>query len=525
MNNDRLVATHHVVLGLQGIVSILLMVCLADLVIYHGHGFCGYAALFVLAPLLLWSGIGRRTNSRRGSASLIFAMLLVLAARLFWSGSAVEIYVGFALTIGFAMACHGRKPYVMECLVYATQSISSAFYCLSQYESKARLAVSDDAESEGDHAQDHWLNWGLPTIALIAFGAIFVMANPDLVARFSDQIQWILRSIRRFLYRFSPTEIAFWGCVAWITTGLVRPYVLPNDKDERTVTGPETTRSRFYPAYRNTLYAVVGLFAIYLVFEFQTLWFREFPKGFYYAGYAHQGAAWLTIALGLATLLLSIIFRGSVLTDDRLGSLQQAAWVWSALNFVLAIAVYNRMLIYINYNGMTRMRTIGLFGISTVVAGFIFVVIKITRQFNFTWLIRRQLWALFIAVFLYAITPVDMIVHRYNVNRILAGDPSPSVQISVHPISSEGYMVLDPLQTCDDPIIRDGIRAMRLERQQQLESNVEQQTFNGWTAFQLADRWLLEQFRETTVDKSEFMSEAKRKEALSRFHKYAWQWY
>ena len=117
----------------------------------------------------------------------------------------------------------------------------------------------------------------------------------------------------------------FWGGVAWITIGLIRPYVLPDEKDERTVLGPETTRSRFYPAYRNTLYAVVGLFAVYLVFEFQTLWFREFPKGFYYAGYAHQGAAWLTIALGLATLLLSVIFRGCVLTDDRLGSLKRTA--------------------------------------------------------------------------------------------------------------------------------------------------------------------------------------------------------
>ena len=141
MSKDRFVAPHHVALGTRGIVSILLMVFVADLVIYHGHGFCGYAALFVLAPLTLWFGIGQRVDSRLSSAALIFTMLLALAARLFWSGSAAGIYVGFALTIGFAMACLGRKPYVLECLVYATQSISSAFYCLSQYDTRARLAV------------------------------------------------------------------------------------------------------------------------------------------------------------------------------------------------------------------------------------------------------------------------------------------------------------------------------------------------------------------------------------------------
>src|SRR5690606_38672582 len=72
-----------------------------------------------------------------------------------------------------------------------------------------------------------------------------------------------------------------------------------------------------YPAYANTLVAVVGLFAVYLIFEFQTLWFREFPDGFHYSGYAHEGAGWLTVALGLATLVLSVMFRADVLRDSR----------------------------------------------------------------------------------------------------------------------------------------------------------------------------------------------------------------
>ncbi len=56
-----------------------------------------------------------------------------------------------------------------------------------------------------------------------------------------------------------------------------------------------------YPALRNTLWTVIGLFAVYLVFEFMTLWFRSLPPGFYYAGYARERAAWLTVALALAT--------------------------------------------------------------------------------------------------------------------------------------------------------------------------------------------------------------------------------
>ena len=63
----------------------------------------------------------------------------------------------------------------------------------------------------------------------------------------------------------------------------------------QTPTGKAHTPAKafVYPAFRNTLLTVIALFAAYLVFEFKTLWFRVFPEGFYYSGYAHQGAAWL----------------------------------------------------------------------------------------------------------------------------------------------------------------------------------------------------------------------------------------
>ena len=87
-----------------------------------------------------------------------------------------------------------------------------------------------------------------------------------------------------------------------------------------------------------------------------------------------------------------------------------------------AAAVYNRLFIYIDFNGMTRMRVVGLLGISAVLGGFVLVVWKILRQRGFFWLMQRQLWVLALMVFLGAVLPVDLLVHRYNVSRIMAGD-------------------------------------------------------------------------------------------------------
>ena len=88
----------------------------------------------------------------------------------------------------------------------------------------------------------------------------------------------------------------------------------------------------------------------------------------------------------------------------------------------MALAVYHRMHIYINFNGMTRMRTVGLLGITAVVIGFVLVVWKIVHGRGFVWLINRQLWTLAAAIFLYAVLPVDWLVHTYNVRRILRGE-------------------------------------------------------------------------------------------------------
>ena len=264
---------------------------------------------------------------------------------------------------------------------------------------------------------------------------------------------------------------------------------------------------------------------LYLIFEFATLWFREFPKGFHYSGYAHEGAAWLTVALALATALLSLVFRGSVLCDPRVAQLRMLAWAWSLENILLAIAVYNRLFIYVGFNGMTRMRIVGLFGITAVLVGFIIVLVKIAHNKNFVWLIRRQLWTLSIAVYLFALTPLDSTVVSYNVRRILAGDLAPSVQCSVHPISSEGVVLLLPLMQLSNDVIREGIAAMLYEREQLIEDRAARQQEEGWTSYQMSDAWVLRDLQANRKAWASYRDPPKRAAALKAFHEFVYQWY
>lgn len=118
-----------------------------------------------------------------------------------------------------------------------------------------------------------------------------------------------------------------------------------------------------------------------------------------------------------------------------------------------------------------------------------------------------------------------MFVVRYNVRRILAGDPAPSVQISVHPISSEGIWLLEPLLDCNDPLIREGIRALLATRDIDSESLAARRATQGWTSFQLADQLLVKNLRGFRRRWSHYSGPGERAEALERFHAYAYKWF
>lgn len=497
------------------------MVLLADITLYNGHGYAGCALFFLLAPALLLVGM---TSPRPSLPSIVIGVMLVaLAIKLLWCGSVLLVAFGFALTVALAMSVLGHPPFVLELIVYASQTVQAGYAGIIQYW-RYSTKLSPHVPRGG------WLNIGLPVAALIVFGAIFVLANPDLATAFGEGVDWFISNLRSWLFEQLPTplRILFWAAAAWVTVGLLRPVVRPAAPDN--APEPVATKLTHEPAplylpFRNMLAVVIGLFAVYLVFEFATLWGRDFPDGFYYSGYAHEGAAWLTVALALATVILSLVFRGSILRDARLPKLRQLAWAWSLENVLLAMAVYNRLFIYVGFNGMTRMRIVGLFGISAVLVGFVVVLVKIAKNHSFVWLIRRQLWTLAIAVFLFALTPLDTIVVRYNVRRVLAGDLAPSVQISVHPISSEGIALLRPLLDSSNEIIREGGAAMLAEREALAEGEALRRQALGWTSYQIADAWALGELRENRDAWADYRDKQRRDAAIKAFDDYVYQWF
>jgi hypothetical protein len=518
---DRLESDLNEPIRLRELLAILCLVVLCDVTIYRGEGYAGFALLFSVAPFLIY--LGSRQRISLPGLIAVAVMLLAVVARLAWSGSVLQVSCGFALLIAFAMSVAGQKPFCIDAVIFVSQIIPAGLANGVRY-------ISRLISSGGWPARLPWLNVLLPLAALLTFGFIFIFANPDFLSLVSSRAEEWARQIGQWLSSLAPWEGIFWLAVIWIGFGLMRPFVkrsiAPQQKSIARRTSDEELRTKIYPAIRNTLFTVIGLFAVYLIIEFSTLWFREFPEGFYYAGYAHEGAAWLTLALGLATIMLSVIFRGRLLNDRRLTTLKRLAWIWSAQNFLLAVAVYNRLLIYVNFNGMTPMRTIAFLGISCVVVGFLMVVYKIARQRDFLWLFQHQLLTVAIAVFVYALLPVDLLVQQYNVGQVLQGRLAPAVQIAWHDVDDWGLIALIPLTESENPEIREGVRAMLAARQAELELRMRDREKAGWTAHQVNDQRILAQLQNVSHRWRKYASDAQAQEAAyERFAQYVYQWY
>ncbi|TWU58180.1 DUF4153 domain-containing protein [Rubripirellula reticaptiva] len=501
--------------GVREVAAAAIWTLLADLLIFRSDGYTGLAIFLVSVPILFFWLFP--TMLRQSSAKWTIGILAVVAARLVWSGSSLTVFSGMLLVVAVSMVAAGSVPMVLEGIVLASRALFDGAIGLGHFHLSKHLG-------RGGKLPAGSLSVLLPIVAAGVFGSIFVFANPDLLDRVSASLTDVVTSMVNWITGFSIWEIPFCVVALLLGIGLMRPRLpmirVGSTESAETVLFDQA-ESQWYAAFRNTLITVTALFAVYLGFEWMTLWKREFPEGFYYAGYAHQGAAWLTFALALATGMLSLIFRGSILADPRLDSLRKLAWIWSGASLLLAVAVYNRLLIYVGYNGMTRMRTVGFFGITLVVIGFGLVLYKIGRQRNLWWLLRGQLIAFALTVIAYSVFPVDYAAHHYNVARVSDGYLRPSVMIAVKPIEDEGVVSLLGLVDCPDPIIREGVRAKLAQRQETIGA----ESAGHWTAYQASTSRLRRVLKANESKWSDYDNRKKQERAINAFREYAMQWY
>lgn len=460
---DEVIIRHNGKLWIT-LLCIPFVVIAADACLLQGYGFFGPAVFLVLAAVVFGFAVPGRANVL--SASVAASMLVLSAWRLAWCGNVLAMLIGYWLLFAYCLSLRGQSPFVLRVFRFVCECMPGSLEVIRRAEGAFRSKVLPERTAA---IRGRSIEFVLPAAAVLVFGGVFVMANADIVEVVSLKLSSVLDSLNHFFVDLSVSQILFWLLVGILTAGILQPVIVRLSPDKTDGKTDQSTSSPLYSAFRNTLTSVIVIFGAYLVFELRAFTSGKPPEGFTYSSYAHEGAAWLTVALGLSTITLSLIFRGDLIRDDRYDKLERLAWGWSILNFLLAVAVINRMGIYVGYNGMTQMRVVGFLGILAVLLGFALVLVKIHRRHEFRWLLRRQCWVAGLMLWIFSVLPVDVLIHRYNVRAILNGNPAPVVQITEHVFSDECLNEFVPLCASPDPLVVDGISQMLNTREARLQ--------------------------------------------------------
>jgi hypothetical protein len=152
---------------------------------------------------------------------------------------------------------------------------------------------------------------------------------------------------------------------------------------------------------------------------------------------------------------------------------------------------------YIGYNGLTRLRIIGIYGVLLVIAGLAFMVWKVYRTKSFAWLVRRDVLALWFAIIVLSLTPRDWICAKYNAAQAMSGNLRPLTLLHGQPLSPESFPPLIQLldykgkegdQNKDtERLVRDGIAGLLGRELLELRRSRPKR----WSAWQGSHAWAL----------------------------------
>ncbi|MCA9080410.1 MAG: hypothetical protein KDA58_07615, partial [Planctomycetaceae bacterium] len=233
--------------------ALITAVCF-DLGVYRGNGYSGLA-LGLGGGLLAYLIGGVRQQSHR-LTWVMATLLLLVTVRLVWLGSPGLVLCGLVLLPMLAMCGHGLLPYLSDLFVFSMQTAVTGGHALL-------LRVAEECESRGKFrvGGDRLLAIGLPLVAVVLFGLIFIQANPDVATSVTALLGDLGDQLLNLLEQFNVGvgDLLFVGIVGWIALGQLTPFPGETLSSYLASSIPERKypreQSGLYEPFRNTLVA------------------------------------------------------------------------------------------------------------------------------------------------------------------------------------------------------------------------------------------------------------------------------
>jgi hypothetical protein len=443
-----------VVLGLAAIV---------DLAAYGpeglGAGGYGLAVFFALAPIAMLVAARRMRVTAR--TIVVGASLAVAAIRCAYAPTIGTTLGGLGLLFVFGLVLRTKRMFVPEAFAASLAAIAKVPSRLSALWAGGRALVARTRLGKMSV-----LPVVIPLALTAVFAGVFALANPVVAHGLGVAGDFVARIVGLP----APARIVLFAASVAGAAALLRPAIItPRSIEAATMEGEATPIA--LSIARNALVMLNVVFLAYNALDAAYLWSGSPPAGMRTQQYAHEGAFWTSVALVMLTVVVGVMFRGALAHDTRAKLARKLAFVWCAQGAVLAAGTYRRIAIHIAKSGLSDLRIVGILGTSLVVCGVALVAWKLHRQRTFVWLVRRQLDAFALTVFLYSVFPTHLVSAKVNVARIQAGEYRPAMHMFRQAQSEESAAAVLPLLDHPDLRVRQGVAVLLEEERVRLHEH------------------------------------------------------
>jgi len=457
------------------------------------------AMFFVVAPaLVVLAARGRRMTSR---VCVVSAMLAAIGARCAYAPTPGTVALGVAGVFVLAITMRTRSAFLTDVALSfgATLATLPRRYLAFARGVHKSFASGRGAEGGGFAAV------AIPVALVGVFVALFGLANPVVAS-------WIV-AVSRSVSLPPLARVALWAVLLGAAVLLLRPALRRRFVVLALNTDGDASPAALATA-RNALYALNALFFAYNALDARVLWAGSAPPGMSERAYAHEGAAWLTVAIAALTVVVGVMFRAALAHDVRARTTRALAFVWLGQGLVLALGTYRRLFIHITTSGLSSLRILGIVGTSMVVVALVQMGMKLWRRLSFAWLLRRQLDAVAFGLLAFSLLPTHRISAPFNVRRVMAHDYQALVNVEEEAKEAESAAALLPLLAHDDERIRAGVAALLLGERDALRAR---SLAGGPGGTPLATTWTLRALAAASPRLDAALGDVARSDAITPF--------
>lgn len=379
-----------------------------------GINFLIFNLLLVFASIVIDFSLVKRLNWL-----LVAAGALITATSAFLYGDLLAVIANVISLLFLAYVSYNPKSTLVFAYIQSCWTLISSFFLqIEKIFTPKQVKEGETEETKSEFTFADLLKFIIPIAVLLTFFLIYKFSNP-IFSKFIDNlnldfISWtfvgfmLVGFYLLFVFYF-PVNSQRLIRVDKSSSNQLSGGILPHEKGMFKDLSKEMSAAMMTFGLLNVLLLLVNILDLNFIFSGQMKSITN------YSNYVHQGINSSIFSVVIAIFVMLYFFRGNLNYVAKNKQLKFNAMFWILLNAILLLTCFHKNFSYIMDSGLTYKRIGVYFYLLLTFIALITTLVKIT-SFKSNWfLIRYNVWSLFLVLVFSTLFNWDKLILEYNV--------------------------------------------------------------------------------------------------------------